>query len=158
MRKDLNLAPSKTLRELYLEITSQEQELSPRGETLEELTLELSGNEDTAVISGLLLSEFIELLTCACERTVVNQIPKVFLEDLSSIQSALIPTYGLEGDCRQVSQARLLNSLRGLITQLSKTYCITVYLKQEAMADPFSRHALRYLQRTCPDVFRLYPQ
>ena len=158
LRKDLNLAPSKTLRELYLEITSQEQELSPRGETLEELTLELSGNEDTAVISGLLLSEFIELLTCACERTVVNQIPKVFLEDLSSIQSALIPTHGLEGDCRQVSQARLLNSLRGLITQLSKTYCITVYLKQEAMADPFSRHALHYLQRTCPDVFRLYPQ
>lgn len=154
--KDLNLAPSKTLRELYLEITSQEQELSPKSGPLEEVTLELSADEDTAAISGLLLSDLIELLISACERTVVSQVPRVFLEDLSSLQPALIPTYGLEGNCRQVSQARLLHSLRGLITQLSKTYCITVYLEGESMADPFSRHALNYLRRTCTNEFQLY--
>lgn len=154
--KDLNLAPSKTLRELYLEITSQEQELLPKGGALEELTLELSAQEDGAAVPGLLLSDFIELLTCACERTVVNQVPRVFLEDLSSLQSALIPTYGLEGGCRQISRARLLNSLRGLVVQLSKTYCMTVYLERETLADPFSLQALRYLHRTCPNVFQLY--
>lgn len=156
LRKDLNLAPSKTLRELYLGITSQEQELSPQNKPLEEVTLELSADEDTAAISGLLLSDLIELIISACERTVISQVPRVFLEDLSSLQPALIPTYGLEDNCRQVSQARLLHSLRGLIAQLSKTYCITVYLERETMADPFSRHALHYLQRTCANGFQLY--
>lgn len=155
LRKDLNLAPSKTLRELYLGITSQEQELSAQSESFKELTVELTANEETQAISGLVLSDFIEQLTCACERTIVSQVPKVFLEDLSSLQSALIPTYGLESGCRQVSQARLFNSLRGLMVQLSGSYHITVYLDREDLCDSFSRHALHYLQRTCPGIFQL---
>lgn len=153
LRKDLNLAPSKQLRELYLELTAQEDHSDAPGEEQRHLVIRLSAWEDTNAVSGALLADLIEQMLSTCDRTVASKIPKIFLEDLSSVQPILIPAYGLDGTYHKISQIRFLNSLRGVLIHLSHTYQITLQLDNLEQADPFSRTAIQYLHRMCPAMF-----
>lgn len=155
LRSDLNLPPSRRLRELYLELVAQDQEAG--GPQLRKKDLQVSvrvwsGSRD---IQGMVLAQLVAAVVNACERTAISQIPKVFLEDLASIQPLLIPACGLEGSCRQVPQVRLLHSLCGFFSQLAQFYHLSLHMEHMARADGFSRTALEYLLHACPDAVAL---
>lgn len=156
LRSDLNLPPSRRLRELYLDLVAQEQE--PDGQQLrkKEIYLSVPVWSGSRSVPGMALSHLLAAVVNACERTVISQLPKVFLEDLASIQPLLIPVCGLEGNCRQVSRVRLLNSLCGFFNQLTQFYSLTIQMEPAACADEFSRTALEYLRYGCPDTAALF--
>lgn len=156
LRKDLNLPPSKRLRELYLDLAAPDGSDSAGRLRPQNLSLSLPVWPGAREVPGCVLAEVIAAVSGACERSAISQLPRVFLEDLSSIQPLLIPAWGLSGECRQVSQVRLLNSLCGFFSQLAHFYHISIQIEHFAWADAFSRTALEYLQHACTGTLALF--
>lgn len=155
LRKDLNLLPSKRLRELYLGLSVRDGEESGQRLRTRNLNLSIPVWEYSQDIPGAVLAEVIASVAHSCERTALSQISPVFLEDMASIQPALIPVCGLEGRCRPVPRVRLLQSLRCFFIQLSQFYHLSIQIENFSCADSFSRAALQYLRHVCSGTVSL---
>lgn len=150
LQTDLNLPPSKRLRELHMSLAAQDQSKTSAVFQKKDLALHIRVWEKAGEIPGSVLAEIISAVTSACERGVISKIPKVFLEDMATIQPALIPAYGLENTYSQVRQVRLLNSVSQFFNQLSHFYRTSIRLENMVQSDLFSFTAVQYLQHMCP--------
>lgn len=150
LQTDLNLPPSKRLRELHMSLAAQDQSKTSAVFQKKDLALHIRVWEKAGEIPGSVLAEIISAVTSACERGVISKIPKVFLEDMATIQPALIPAYGLENTYSQVRQVRLLNSVFQFFNQLSHFYRTSIRLENMVQSDLFSFTAVQYLQHMCP--------
>lgn len=155
LHNDLNLSPSKQLRELYLDLIGPEQNSEGSQAQFRALNVSINVWEGSRDIPGIVLSQLLAVVVNSCSRTAISRIPQVFLEDLASVQPLLIPACGLDGGCRQISRPRLLNSMCGFFDRLSQIYRISIRIDNSAQADKFSYTALQYLQHTCPGSITL---
>ena len=153
LRKDLNLPPSRPLRELYLSLSASAAEQGDGSSPLREINVSHSVWPGGQQVEGAVLADVLELVLSRCDRGTVAKIPKVFLLALSTICPSLIPAYGLDCPYQQVSQVRLLHSLRGFFSQLSRSCRFHITLESGQWIDPLSLRALHYLCRCCPEGF-----
>ena len=109
------------------------------GDYIEEANVQLASGKNYVLLSPA--------------QDVICLIPNEDLLDLSTICPSLIPAYGLDCPYQQVSQVRLLHSLRGFFSQLSRSCRFHITLESGQWIDPLSLRALHYLCRCCPEGF-----
>ncbi len=148
LREDLNIFPQKKIKDLYLSLinNSEAKKVNLIKKTENDVIIRINEYAEST-IDYFTISDLLEKIVTNFKRNVIQNIPKIYLEDACYIQPRFYD-YVNHISTSEISEIRLYHSIKNLLINLSKEYTIQIYVYNVDKIDKKSEKLLRFLCST----------
>ncbi|MDD2494214.1 MAG: BTAD domain-containing putative transcriptional regulator [Tissierellia bacterium] len=148
LREDLNIFPQKNIKDLYLSITDNKNNKTANLINTLENSIVIRINEYADNTTDyFVLSDLLEKLILNCNKNILHNIPKTYLEDACLIQPRF-HEFVNRSSYSGIAEVRLYHSIKSILFYLSKEYLIQIFVYNSDKIDKKSEKFLRFLYST----------
>lgn len=147
LREDLNVFPQQKIKDLYSSLIDKKQDKDTKenGKNRKSIVIRVNEYSDEK-IDYFVMSDLIDKLLLSLKPNVIQNIPQIYLEDVSVIQPGIFQFISNVSAMAQVNEIRLFHSLKNILQHLSNDYSIQIIVYNKNGIDQKSKQFLNFIE------------
>lgn len=147
LREDLNVFPQQKTKDLYSSLIDKKQDKDLKESVKNKKSIVLRVNEySDDKIDYFVMSDLVDKMLLSLKPNVIQNIPKIYLKDVSAVQPGVYQHIDSASAMTQVIQIRLFYSLKNILQHLSNDYSIQIIVNNKNAIDQISKQFLNFIE------------